>query len=325
MVRGISVILCCYNSEKLIRNTLFYLSVQRFRINVSWEIILVNNCSTDKTVEVALEYWESINKPAKLKIVNESKLGLNNARVTGIYTSKYEFLIYCDDDNFLGRDYVQHSYDLLLKNSNVAAFGGINNIQKLGKLPRWFDKNKRKFAVGDQTSKRKLDSVWGAGMVFRKAVFLRLIELGVYVKSDDRKGESLTSGGDTEICLGFKLLGYSIKASNKLVLTHFITPNRLTRSYLIKLTYYLGKSSVYIYPYLYAMNNGNKLVRHRWIKEILHTYRNAFRCIINGRNSIQLVFYIGYVVALIQKSNWFDARIQELNAVRSLTNCIDEI
>ncbi len=55
---GVSVIICCYNSEQTILETLTYLGAQQLDARFSIEVILVDNVSTDATVEVAQRYWE---------------------------------------------------------------------------------------------------------------------------------------------------------------------------------------------------------------------------------------------------------------------------
>ena len=58
MISGISIIICCFNSASRIEETLrhvFSLSVPE---NLSCEILLVNNRSTDNTKEVASNTYE---------------------------------------------------------------------------------------------------------------------------------------------------------------------------------------------------------------------------------------------------------------------------
>src|SRR5260221_11052912 len=106
MPSGISVIVCCFNSATRISPTLKHLYNQKNISSSSWEIIIINNCSTDNTTEKATQVWDSFssNKPS-FKIVNESTPGLSVARQKGIDESYYDYVLFCDDDNWLEENY----------------------------------------------------------------------------------------------------------------------------------------------------------------------------------------------------------------------------
>ena len=68
---------------------LAHLSVQKNIRGVSWEVIVVDNASTDNTIEVATRCWPS-DAPASLRVVREPRIGLINARVRGFAEASYE-------------------------------------------------------------------------------------------------------------------------------------------------------------------------------------------------------------------------------------------
>ncbi len=45
-----------YNASSLLKETLAHLSHQEFSTPINWEIVLVDNASTDNTIQVAQEY-----------------------------------------------------------------------------------------------------------------------------------------------------------------------------------------------------------------------------------------------------------------------------
>ena len=53
LMNGISVIVCCYNSAWIIERCLNALLAQQVPSSVLWEIIVVNNASTDDTERIA--------------------------------------------------------------------------------------------------------------------------------------------------------------------------------------------------------------------------------------------------------------------------------
>ncbi len=236
MTDGVSVIVCCYNSAQRISDTLRYLSRQMTSASLPWEIILVDNASTDATKKKATEIWEETGAIVPLRIIDEPKPGLSYARNAGILKSAYEFVLFCDDDNWLTENYVQLVYDILTTNQQIGVLGGRNVAITDGGLPYWFNSFEEFYAVGcqalDSGELRNRDFVFGAGMAFRNSVYRRLLDLGFKNLATDRTGTSLISGGDVELCYVMKITGYKIWYDERLSLYHYMTPNRLTKEYL---------------------------------------------------------------------------------------------
>ncbi len=116
--KGVSVVICCYNSAKLLPVTLEHLSRQKTRSYVDWEVVIVNNASTDNTSEVAAMEWKKYpDCKGSLKIAYQPIPGLAAAREKGIEESKYEYIVFCDDDNWLDENFVQNVVRLMRSNS----------------------------------------------------------------------------------------------------------------------------------------------------------------------------------------------------------------
>ena len=80
-MEGLSVIICCHNSASRLPVTLSHLKVQEPPA-APWELLLIDNASTDGTADVARSYWQ--NGPAPLRIIDESRLGVRFARERGL-------------------------------------------------------------------------------------------------------------------------------------------------------------------------------------------------------------------------------------------------
>lgn len=50
---GVSIVICCYNSASRLPETLQHIAEQEVAANISWEVIVVDNASTDNTQEIA--------------------------------------------------------------------------------------------------------------------------------------------------------------------------------------------------------------------------------------------------------------------------------
>ena len=67
---GVSIVVCCHNSAARIEATIEHLARQE--TPYPWEVVLVNNASTDDTTERAKAAWSLHGAPTSLTIVDES-------------------------------------------------------------------------------------------------------------------------------------------------------------------------------------------------------------------------------------------------------------
>jgi glycosyltransferase involved in cell wall biosynthesis len=68
---GVSVIICCYNSRERIEKTLDFIFAQEVEGAIPWEIIIVDNASTDDTFLIAQRYLEKNKGRVGAKVVKE--------------------------------------------------------------------------------------------------------------------------------------------------------------------------------------------------------------------------------------------------------------
>lgn len=97
----ISVVIPAYNEEKNISKCLEALSRQSTSLN--FEVILVDNGSTDKTVELAKKFNQKID----LKIISEKKKGRSPARKKGFDIAQGEIVLSTDADAIVPHNWVE--------------------------------------------------------------------------------------------------------------------------------------------------------------------------------------------------------------------------
>lgn len=90
MQKKISVVIPAYNEEQYLVDALTALSDQEFPRD-AFEIIVVDNASTDKTSEIARTYGAD-------KVILELRKGTNRARQTGLEQSEGEIVAFLDAD-----------------------------------------------------------------------------------------------------------------------------------------------------------------------------------------------------------------------------------
>lgn len=280
-MEGVSVIICCFNSSNRLHPTLLHLYRQKNISNSQWEIILVDNASTDDTSKKAREIWdEFVSEKPPFKVVFESKAGLSAARSRGIQESKFSYILFCDDDNWLYEEYVSNALNIMNSSPAIGILGGYGVPVFETKEPPYFWENQyHVLAVGEQwhdqgdiTEQRGV--VYGAGMVLNRSAYNVLIEkFNFEFQVSDRIGNSLVSSGDHELCLALKRLGYKIFYSKGLLFKHYIPEKRTTITYYKNLFLSFGMSDARLF--VYSINEKN-------FSSIKNDYR--YICLRCGRN-----------------------------------------
>ncbi|WP_348799914.1 glycosyltransferase [Flavobacterium adhaerens] len=301
-MKGISVIVCCYNSVGRLKPTIEHLLNQDNIAPNQWEVIIIDNASTDNTSEVANRLWKNnvtANKP-NFRIIKEFEPGLSAARLCGINNAHFDYLLFCDDDNWLSENYLHDALSIINDNPNVGVIGGYGIPVFEGHEPPYFWKNQyHTLAVGSQyleegdiTNTRKV--VYGAGMIVNKNAFLELIHKYQFkFQSTGRKGTSLVSGEDHELCLALGMIGYKILWNKKLQFCHYIPKNRTEINYYKKLFLGFGLSEPLLIGY--------QLDRLKPIN-----FKNDYRYIAlrKMKNVVSLYMKILYEQKVLQKNDY---------------------
>jgi len=243
---GVSIIICCYNSAQRLPDTLKAISQLNQCKDISWEVILVDNISTDDTAEVAQAEWNKYQiNGVNFSIVTENKAGLNFARHKGAQLSKFNWLLYCDDDNWLDADYFTNFKKIIDNNQELKMVCcGISEAVYEKAPSKWFYKyqhlcvvfNIKDYGYDYRISKYTSDDcdVCGAGMIVQKYHILEYFKDEGYTISD-RTGKKLNSGGDTDLVNYFLKKNYQIGQYAKLIIRHFIPITRTRRLYILRL------------------------------------------------------------------------------------------
>jgi glycosyltransferase involved in cell wall biosynthesis len=236
---GISVIVCCYNSAARIIPTLEHLVAQKMSTHIPWEIILIDNNSNDGTGNIAENYMQGHSSTIPFSVVPEPDPGLSNARSKGFQEAKYEIVLMVDDDNSLAPNYVEGIYLGFENEPNVGMVGGLGSAELENNPPKWFKDYAYCFAVGEQNPKEHL---YGAGLGLRMSALDRLRKAGFKSLLSDRTGSNLMSGGDTELCVAFRMAGYQLKYNPSLTFKHHLPDARINWTYLKRLFSGFGMS-----------------------------------------------------------------------------------
>jgi len=263
---GVSCLVCTYNGASRLAETLGCLARQTGLATTAWEIILVDNASTDGTAEQAQRQWAALGAPAPLYLLREPKPGKQHALETAIGQVRYRYTCIVDDDNRVAADYLCTGLDILETNPQVGILGGPNVATFEGSEPTWFASFQHCYAAGPQLDRVGggfmpladgnigRNVLWGAGMFVQTAIWHKLRSVGFQSMFSGRLGEAnLTAGEDDELCYIAQLLGYEVWYSSRLHLQHHMTSNRLTEAYRDRLFYASTRSATRLNAYRNAL------------------------------------------------------------------------
>ena len=91
-----TVIICTYNRSSNLPKCIEYLERQQGTDGFQWEVLIVDNNSSDDTSQVVEKL--AADSSVDLRYVFEEKQGLNHARNRGIEESDSRYFCYVDDD-----------------------------------------------------------------------------------------------------------------------------------------------------------------------------------------------------------------------------------
>ncbi|WDZ99570.1 glycosyltransferase family A protein [Mucilaginibacter sp. SJ] len=266
MNSGVSIIVCCYNGSKRLPETVKHLALQKVPAYINWEVIIVDNASTDGTADTARAEWGKHNLTnVPFSVLSQPIAGLSHARDMGLNHARYEYLLFCDDDNWLFDNYIERAFKIMNCDSQIGVLGGCGLIE--AEQPALLSESLLKFTTvwGPQTWAVGSHWVYGAGAVYRKSILLELKNANWRQVTTGRIGKKLLSGEDVEICLMNYLMGYKIIADDNLKFKHFVPHQRQNINYILKVAFWLNYSSVLLNGY-FALVNDNK----RPIKQIIN-------------------------------------------------------
>lgn len=253
-----SIIICCYNSSSRISRTLIHIANQKSVENIDFELIIVDNASTDETAKISQQFLEQTK--LNYKIVYQPVPGLSAARMMGVENARFDLILFCDDDNFLDEHYIFEGEKVLRSDEEIMLLGGIGEPLFEGVEPKWFKEYDINFACGlvpnaKQDTLSHVKEAYGAGLFVRMDFFKYLNKINFRSVLSDRKGTSLMSGGDTEYCITANYAGFKIAIHPKLSFKHLMPVGRMNLEYLKKLHFGFGRTRLYTQAYQYVFSN----------------------------------------------------------------------
>ena len=334
---GVSIVICCHNSASLLPATLARLARQAVDPGVLWEVVVVNNASTDDTTAVALAVWPET-CAAGLRVVDESAVGIAYARTRGIAEARYDIITFVDDDNWLCEGWIQTVFEVMRDHPQIGALGGIVGPEFETSRPDWFEPVAYLYATGpagnpagDVTGVHML---CGAGLNVRRSALTDIREKGFRPISIGRQGTGLGGGEDSEMTYSLRLAGWRLWIDPRLRLTHFLPARRLRWEYARELAYRSAFATPERDALVYAckpartgLSQRVRVLRERWVWQAASAaarlatagaglLKRRYRAGRDGdADVLRAEFLLGRFDGLFAARRWYDRRASEIRAV----------
>lgn len=106
----VSVVMPVYNAAKFVRESIESVLAQSF---CDYELLLIDDCSTDNSLEILLEYEQ---KDSRVKVLkNELNSGVSHTRNVGVKNACGEYIAFLDSDDMWTSDKLEKQIDLIYK------------------------------------------------------------------------------------------------------------------------------------------------------------------------------------------------------------------
>ena len=211
----VSIILVLYNRSEL---TLACLQSIKENVSVPFELVIVDNCSSDRSSELLDQIEGNV-----VKIKNEENLGFLLACNQAVESASGEYLLFLNNDAEIHKGALESSLELIRDNSTIGAVGGKilmldGNLQEAGCIV-WKDGSCLGYGRGENPEKeefnfqRDVDFCSGAFLLTPRDLFVRL------GKFDESFAPAYYE--EVDYCMSLAKEGYRIVYNPASVITHF--------------------------------------------------------------------------------------------------------
>lgn len=227
---SISVVICTYNRLPLLAQAIDSVVAQRYR---GWELIIVDNNSTDGTREYVLDL--AADDP-RIRWVPEPRQGAGYARNRGALSAAGDIIAFCDDDQQADPAWLEEISKVFRACPDVGCIGGPTILADKDRVPFHF--RKMVGLLGEARSPRPPSEGWylagrvglfGGNIAVRRQAFERA---GGFPGDIGRCGEGLLADEDILFSHAVFDAGYQLAYDPKAVCYHALLPSRMTFSYL---------------------------------------------------------------------------------------------
>ncbi|MFY9529363.1 MAG: glycosyltransferase [Candidatus Acidiferrales bacterium] len=236
----ISVIVCSRNRAQTLPLVLESLFTSANVGSSDWEMLVVDNDSTDGTAALCRSYQNRF--PRHFRFLAEPKHGKSNALNRAVTSARGDILAFTDDDAVCAPDYLQAIRNVFSEDGIDAAQGRVL-LECEGGRPDWMD-DLISLSLGLRDHGDEVTNLAGTldgvNMMVRAEVFQRIggfcAELGP---------GAVGLWEDTEISLRMRKNGFRLVYAPQVLVHHHLPRNRVTMAELRKRSFQNGRAVAY--------------------------------------------------------------------------------
>ncbi|HWQ57282.1 MAG TPA: glycosyltransferase [Bryobacteraceae bacterium] len=244
----VSLIICTYNRADILSRCLVAAREQTLS-GSDYEIIVVDNASTDHTRAVVERFVSTAGKGAEVRYLFESAKGLSHARNAGAEAARSPTVTYIDDDAIAAPDLLERIDQVFKAHPDAGAVGGRIDLRLPGQLPWWysdyFDGYYSKFDL-KVVEVTRASEVWqypfGANISLSRVA---LESVGGFNIRMGRIGRDCSGGEEIDACCRIAHAGYGIYYTPFASVEHVVFPSRLYWDHIAKTARAAGRNWAY--------------------------------------------------------------------------------
>jgi len=123
----VSIIMPCYNAERYIAQSIESVLAQTYG---NWELLITDDCSSDKSVEIIKKYCDKDNRINLL--VSEKNQGIAKTRNLSIERAKGRFVAFLDSDDVWKSEKLEKQINFMLENDVAFTYSSYEVIDCQG-------------------------------------------------------------------------------------------------------------------------------------------------------------------------------------------------
>lgn len=136
VMKTVSIIIPVYNAEKTLRRCLDSVLAQSY---TSYEAVVVDDGSTDKSGEICYEYSRA---DKRIKVIHKKNGGVSSARNCGIDHADGDYCFFLDSDDYIKADFLQTWYDCTEKTSSDVFISSLYTVDESGEFVKFIKPHK---------------------------------------------------------------------------------------------------------------------------------------------------------------------------------------
>ncbi|MFE4105683.1 hormogonium polysaccharide biosynthesis glycosyltransferase HpsE [Almyronema epifaneia] len=249
----VTVAIPTFNGEQRLPQVLECLLRQVNLEKIVWEVLVVDNNSTDATAKITRHYQQTWPSDSSLQYCFAAKQGAAFARQKAIEVAQGDIVAFLDDDNLPAENWVEQVAQFAIAHPQAGAFGSriygcfeVEPPQQIAEkiAPFLAIVNRGEEPHQYYANQRVLPP--GAGLAVRKQAWVESVPANLFLNYLGQCANANTASEDLEVLIHIQKVGWQIWHNPAMVVYHQIAKERLQERNVLMLLRRIGLSRFHI-------------------------------------------------------------------------------